>query len=936
MEVSTSTKVTWKIDNFSKLTTSYLYSDVFAAERCKWCLRVFPKGNNVDHLSMYLDVPDSVSLPNGWSRNIDLSLSVINQFQKTSTIKKDRQQCVFTATKINWGAETFVPLREINNLAAGYLVNDTLIVEAEIQVRSVVHYSVIEPAMEVNKNEPELPKRAVETPVDQVPLSQKEVHETKATVEPPTAIIIPLTAKSLNQTEGAVQAGASSNEQEIVKESLPPPIIVDHEKDLPRDPPFEPALSSPDVQEISKNLLNEISCRRRTQKSFPSNEIPVSIEATRPDFVSQQKEALLGFFNMSLEAIQQANAFDNIEGIILALVQHANSLQEKTILEDLASRLAEFRESIPNSTTKAETVEARRISLAGKTVDLNARLEQRQKEITALENKFSRLSEEEAKLQAEIQRLMIKKQSTAIELHEANEVAFRDLEEWKGLEGEIKQSNAEWHGAKEKVAFDNVSWKLFKEDLGLGKLNISNTYCYFVGACKSSENMKVSTSTTLTWKIHNFSKLTPSYLYSGIFIAERCKWRLCIYPKGNNVDHLSIYLHVADSISLPNGWSRDVKFSLSIINQLRKKTSFTKDAQHVFHAAESDWGFKYFIPLSKLNDAAASYLVNDTLTVEAEVQVHSVVHYSVIEPAEEINKDERNLPNLAVETPLDQVPLLQKEVHEPKAMVEPPSQTDGVAKESLLPPTIVNKKNVPQDPAPSEPVPSSPDVQKISKNLLTEISSRARTQNLFPSIGIPVSIEASRPDFMNQQKEALLGFFNMSLEAIQQANAFDNIEGIIPALVQHANSLHEKTILEDLASRLAEFRESIANTSTIAETVAARRISLAGKTVDLNGKLEQRQMELSALEDKFSRFSEEQAKLQAEIQCLEMQKKNVVIELQKANEGASRDLEEWRGLEGEIKQSNGEWLGAKEKLALANVRWKLYKEDLGLGKLNIS
>ncbi|XP_050226567.1 uncharacterized protein LOC126676412 [Mercurialis annua] len=302
------------------------------------------------------------------------------------------------------------------------------------------------------------------------------------TVPPPpkisTALVTPLTAKPLSQTEAAVQTGAPTNDPEIVKEPLPPPAIVD-EKDLPQVPPSEPVLSSPDVRKISKKLLTEISSWRRIQKSFPSSESPVSGEATRPDFVSQQKEALLRFFNMSLEAIQQANAFDNIEGIILALVQHADSLKEKTILEDLATHLAEFRESIPNSTTIAETVEARRISLAGKNIDLNARLDERQKEITALEDKFSTLSEEEANIQAEIHQLLKKKQerlsrkkSVAIELQKANEGALRDLEELRGLEGKIKQSNAEWLGAKEKAALANVRWKLFKEDLGFGMFNI--------------------------------------------------------------------------------------------------------------------------------------------------------------------------------------------------------------------------------------------------------------------------------------------------------------------------------------------------------------------------------------------------------------------------------------------------------------------------------
>ncbi|XP_050226553.1 uncharacterized protein LOC126676407 [Mercurialis annua] len=492
MEDPASTKFTWKIPNCCERITWTLVSDIFIVHGCKWRLRSFPR---VYDLSIYLDVADSISLPCGWRRRANFSVTVISQFDKKFSVTKDTKH-VFNANASNWGFISFIPLSSIKIPGTRYNVNDTLIVEARIEVCNVVHYSVIQPAKNVNEDKQKLHKRAVETSLDQAPLSchnkkhkmsnskaknlpQKEVLANKGMVEPPTSIINHFSDQpfhyflsSYYQTGIAVQQFVTTtNEQNIVMKALPPPTIVD-EQDLTQDPPSEPVLSSPDVQEISKNLLTEISSRTRTQKSFPSNEIPIPSEASRPDFIRQQKEALDGFLNMSLEAIQQADAFGKMEKIILALVQHTNSLQEKTILENLASRLAEFQESVPKSTTIAETVQARKISLARKSVDLNARLEQSQKELTTLEEKFSRLSEEEAKLHAEIQRLttqkeelLSQKQSAAIERQKANEGASRELEEWRGLEREIKQSNAERLEAKEKLALANVRWKHYKEDL---------------------------------------------------------------------------------------------------------------------------------------------------------------------------------------------------------------------------------------------------------------------------------------------------------------------------------------------------------------------------------------------------------------------------------------------------------------------------------------
>ncbi|XP_050226570.1 MATH domain and coiled-coil domain-containing protein At3g58250-like [Mercurialis annua] len=81
--------------------------------------------------------------------------------------------------------------------------------------------------------------------------------------------------------------------------------------------------------------------------------------------------------------------------------------------------------------------------------------------------------------------------------------------------------------------------------------------------------MKNPASTNFTWKVDNFSKLTQNGLYSYIFIAERCRWRLLVYLKvGYGYDdHLSIHIF-AEPNKLPNGWSRDADISLSVINQL--------------------------------------------------------------------------------------------------------------------------------------------------------------------------------------------------------------------------------------------------------------------------------------------------------------------------------------------------------------------------------
>ncbi|CAN4100824.1 unnamed protein product [Withania somnifera] len=123
-----------------------------------------------------------------------------------------------------------------------------------------------------------------------------------------------------------------------------------------------------------------------------------------------------------------------------------------------------------------------------------------------------------------------------------------------------------------------------------------------------------------TWKIPNFSRLKVKKLYSDVFAVGAYKWRILIFPKGNNVDDLSIYLDVADSDTLPYGWSRNAQFSLSVVNQIQKTYSIRKETQHQFNARESDWGFTSFMSLAELYDKKRGYLVDGLCIIAAENQ----------------------------------------------------------------------------------------------------------------------------------------------------------------------------------------------------------------------------------------------------------------------------------------------------------------------------
>ena len=193
-----------------------------------------------------------------------------------------------------------------------------------------------------------------------------------------------------------------------------------------------------------------------------------------------------------------------------------------------------------------------------------------------------------------------------------------------------------------------------------------------------------------TWTIENFTRVSGKKHYSDVFVVGGFKWRVLIFPKGNNVDHLSMYLDVADSGNLPYGWSRYAQFSLAVVNQIHQKYTARKDTQHQFNARESDWGFTSFMPLSELYDPSRGYLVNDTVVVEAEVAVRKMVDYWTYDSKKETgyvglkNQGATCYMNSLLQT-LYHIPYFRKAVyHMPTTENDMPSGSIPLALQSLF------------------------------------------------------------------------------------------------------------------------------------------------------------------------------------------------------------------------------------------------------------
>ncbi|KAH7511479.1 hypothetical protein JRO89_XSUnG0199000 [Xanthoceras sorbifolium] len=127
-----SVKHVWKIENFSKLSAEFCFSEVFSAGGQKWKIKLYPNGfshKKGSHLSLFLALADFTPYSKIYT---DYTLRLVDQLQsKHIAFKTDH---CFTAASNNLGWPSFVFLSYLNDPGNGCLVKDICLVEAEVNV----------------------------------------------------------------------------------------------------------------------------------------------------------------------------------------------------------------------------------------------------------------------------------------------------------------------------------------------------------------------------------------------------------------------------------------------------------------------------------------------------------------------------------------------------------------------------------------------------------------------------------------------------------------------------------------------------------------------------------------------------------------------------------------------------------------------------------
>ncbi|KAL2470198.1 TRAF-like family protein [Abeliophyllum distichum] len=138
----------------------------------------------------------------------------------------------------------------------------------------------------------------------------------------------------------------------------------------------------------------------------------------------------------------------------------------------------------------------------------------------------------------------------------------------------------------------------------------------------------------LLFKIESFSLLSKHGIdkyESSEFESSDYKWKLILYPKRrkteteteteDGTDHISVFLAVSETSSLPACWEVNAVFSIFLFNHKLDNFLSVRGRVRRFHTLKPEWGFSKFIQMETLTNPSNGYLVDDTCVFGAEVFV---------------------------------------------------------------------------------------------------------------------------------------------------------------------------------------------------------------------------------------------------------------------------------------------------------------------------
>ncbi|XP_038902857.1 MATH domain and coiled-coil domain-containing protein At3g58400-like [Benincasa hispida] len=121
-----------------------------------------------------------------------------------------------------------------------------------------------------------------------------------------------------------------------------------------------------------------------------------------------------------------------------------------------------------------------------------------------------------------------------------------------------------------------------------------------------------------------FSEIEMKKCESGDFEVDGYKWKLILYPNGDEEvqDHISLYLAISAKDNLPLGWEVRVIFRFFIFDQIRDNYLTIQDGKmRRYSKMKSEHGFTQLLSHNIFNKASNGFLVDNSCTFGVEISV---------------------------------------------------------------------------------------------------------------------------------------------------------------------------------------------------------------------------------------------------------------------------------------------------------------------------
>ncbi|KAK9465799.1 hypothetical protein V1512DRAFT_265394 [Lipomyces arxii] len=146
--------------------------------------------------------------------------------------------------------------------------------------------------------------------------------------------------------------------------------------------------------------------------------------------------------------------------------------------------------------------------------------------------------------------------------------------------------------------------------------------------CSLADDLEAAEEGHSTWHIDRWRKLEKR-LHGPSFQCGNFEWKILLFPAGNQVDCVSLYLECSPIEKVPEGetpdWAVCAQFGL-VLSNYRDPLIYTEHhASHRFTPDEKDWGFTKFYELRRLTtkheDKDIPIVEDDKVNITAYVKI---------------------------------------------------------------------------------------------------------------------------------------------------------------------------------------------------------------------------------------------------------------------------------------------------------------------------